>query len=164
MANEFTDSFYDCPFEDGRNNPACLEYDGNFILESLSFPKDWIKTPIAIEVAWVCGFYFSAVLLFQFFTVDINVSSTKVNDDKDRSAGKEKLSALDPGSQAHKIDVVLEDYKLTLNKPGFFGKGKRELQILKGVSARFESGKLNVIMGPSGSGKVSSSHLVEKYI
>lgn len=163
-ANEFTDSFYDCPLEAGINNPGCLEYKGNFVLESSGFSKGWILVPIIINIGFAIGFYVVAGLVLKYFTVDINVSSSKKNsDDNDRSAGKEKLSAPE-NSPAHKIDVFLEDYRLTVNKTGFFGKGKFELDILKGVSTRFESGKLNIIMGPSGSGKVGRPSGLVGYI
>lgn len=86
--------------------------------------------------------------------MDINVASNKAKEEQDTTANKDPVLTRQDRPDSHRVDVVLDNYKLNLKKPGFFGKGKMDLMILKGVSSRFEAGKLNVIMGPSGSGKV----------
>ena len=54
-----------------------------------------------------------------------------------------------------KVDVELVDLALEIYEPSL-GRGKgRTLNILKSISARFQAGELNVILGPSGSGKSS---------
>ena len=54
-----------------------------------------------------------------------------------------------------KADVELVDLALEIYKPSFSrGEGKT-LNVLKNVSTKFQAGELNVILGPSGSGKSS---------
>ncbi|KAL7274936.1 hypothetical protein RUND412_002141 [Rhizina undulata] len=159
VSNEFTDNFYSCPLEGGRNNPACLEYEGNFVLESLSFPRGWKAVPICVMLAWVVFLYVSAGLLLKYKTVEIDVSSSKNKDEQDHSVGKEKMSE-GRGGKETRIDVVLDGVTLDIHKLEIFKGKAKDLSILKGISSRFEAGKLNVIMGPSGSGKSSLLNLM----
>jgi hypothetical protein len=48
--------------------------------------------------------------------------------------------------QVRRVNVELINYALEIYKPLLWGRG-RKLEILKGVSAIFEAGELNVIMG-----------------
>lgn len=161
--------FYDCPAPNASpENPACLEYTGKFILESLAFPEGWKAVPIIICLCWAILWYTCAGLLLQFKAVDISVSSARPKgDEKDRSAGKENITR-DGREQVGTIEVVLDNCSLIIEKPGLtmglFGKtkGATELEILRGVSTRFEAGKLNVIMGPSGSGKSTLLNLMAR--
>ncbi|TGZ83724.1 hypothetical protein EX30DRAFT_89937 [Ascodesmis nigricans] len=161
-SNEFTDAFYDCPLPGGRSNPSCTEYDGNFILRTLDFPQNWIKVPIIILACWAVLYYVLAAMFYQFLPVDINVTTNRGKDDPETTANMEDFGTRQDRPENHRVDVALDNYKLNLKKPGFFGKGKMDLMILKGVSTRFEAGKLNVIMGPSGSGKSSLLNLMAR--
>ena len=59
------------------------------------------------------------------------------------------------GDGVKKVDVELVDLALEIYKPSL-GRGKgKTLNVLKSVSTRFQAGELNVILGPSGSGKSS---------
>ena len=44
--NEFTDEYYDCPTGNAATDPNCLQYRGNFILQNLSFHRNWYAVPV----------------------------------------------------------------------------------------------------------------------
>lgn len=98
-------------------------------------------------------FYIIAGLLLRFWKIDINISKPRPKDDGDASAGKERISS-GRASEVQRIDVELDNLKLNILKKGLLKRQNQKLEILKGVSTIFEAGKLNIIMGPSGSGKV----------
>jgi len=59
------------------------------------------------------------------------------------------------GDGVRKADVELVDLALEIYKPSpKCGEGVT-LNVLRSVSTRFQAGELNVILGPSGSGKSS---------
>ena len=77
------------------------------------------------------------------------------NNDLDAAAGKEMMRKSREGDGVKKVDVQLVDLALDIHKPSLrSGKG-RTLEVLKSVSTKFQAGELNVILGPSGSGKSS---------
>ena len=154
--NEFAGRYYDCPYGDARTNPACIQYRGSFILENLSFSDDWITVPLCVLAGFVAFFALSSCLLLQFWTVDVHFSAAQVrNDDPDASAGKEIMKKSRDGSGVKKVDVELVDLGLDIYRPSpRRGKG-RTLNVLQGISTKFQAGELNVILGPSGSGKSS---------
>jgi len=59
------------------------------------------------------------------------------------------------GDGVRRVDVELVDLALEIYKPSpRFGEGVT-LNVLRSVSAKFQAGELNIILGPSGSGKSS---------
>ena len=55
---------------------------------------------------------------------------------------------------ARLIDIQLDNYQLDIERQQPFGKQKTMQSILKPLTSTFKGGELNVIMGPSGCGKV----------
>ncbi|OIW26869.1 ABC transporter [Coniochaeta ligniaria NRRL 30616] len=153
FANEFQDSFYDCPFDGGESNPECVSYTGRYIMDSLGFPQNWVTRPIIILVAFVVFFYTLSWIGLKFLKVEMTISRARTSE-ADLSAGKEKMTARSI-ADVRTIDVGLVDFALDLDKRSATGKKLPTKTILEPVTATFQAGVLNVIMGPSGSGKTS---------
>ncbi|KAG4441901.1 hypothetical protein IFR05_002585 [Cadophora sp. M221] len=152
-ANEFVGQFYDCPLPGGESNPACGQYTGAFIMDSLGFPEDWIVKPIIAMVAFVAMFYLAAFIGFKFLRAEMNIAQARTSD-TDLSAGKEKM-VVRSNAEVRTVDIGLDRFALDLDKTSIIGRKMPTKTILHPVTATFQAGLLNVIMGPSGSGKTS---------
>lgn len=150
-ANEFTGRFYDCPLEGGASNPACKEYTGEFILNSLGFPPNWVWRPILALTGYVIAFYIGAGLILKFWSAEIVMARARPSN-SDASAGKEKMAEPAPG-EVRTITIRLDNLALDIEKRSLRKQWNKT--ILKPLTAEFQPGSLNVIMGPSGSGKTS---------
>ncbi|KAF2031046.1 P-loop containing nucleoside triphosphate hydrolase protein [Setomelanomma holmii] len=150
-ANEFTRQFYDCPLEGGGANPACKEYTGEFILDSLGFPDNWVWRPMLALTGYVIAFYIGAAFIFKFWSAEIVMARARPSN-VDASAGKEKMAEPSPGD-VRTVTIRLNDFGLDIEKRSFRKQWTKA--ILKPLTADFRAGSLNVIMGPSGSGKTS---------
>ncbi|KAF2746946.1 P-loop containing nucleoside triphosphate hydrolase protein [Sporormia fimetaria CBS 119925] len=150
-ANEFTDRFYDCPLAGGASNPACKEYTGQFIIDSLGFPDDWVWRPILALLGFALGFYLGAAVLLKSWKANIGMARARPSD-SDASAGKEKMVARS-SEETRRICVELESYALDIEKRTL--KKRLTKTILNPLTAQFKPGVVNVIMGPSGSGKTT---------
>ncbi|KKA23479.1 ABC efflux transporter [Rasamsonia emersonii CBS 393.64] len=94
--------FYDCPYSTNPLDPACKEYTGIFIMESLGFPSNWIWRPCVILVGYVIGFYLLAGLLLQYnrFAMGIAQARKSEGDVKAGRPPSDHLSRqLCPGDQ-----------------------------------------------------------------
>ncbi|KAF2853926.1 ABC transporter-like protein [Plenodomus tracheiphilus IPT5] len=150
-ANEFTGAFYSCPLEGGPSNPACKEYTGEFILNSLGFPDNWVWRPILALLGFVLAFYIGAGVLLKFWRAEIAMARARPST-MDASAGKEKMSERAP-ENVRTITIGLDGYGLNIAKRSLRKSWTKE--ILKPLTTEFQPGCLNVVMGPSGSGKTS---------
>ncbi|KAF1931515.1 P-loop containing nucleoside triphosphate hydrolase protein [Didymella exigua CBS 183.55] len=149
-ANEFTGSFYDCPVG-GSTDEACKEYTGDFIMDSLGFPNDWVWRPILALTGYIFAFYAGAAVLLRYWKAEIAMARARPSN-MDASAGKEKMSEHTP-SEVRMIDIRLETFGLDVEKRTL--RSQTTKTILNPLTAEFRPGSLNVIMGPSGSGKTS---------
>ncbi|KAF2134491.1 ABC transporter-like protein [Dothidotthia symphoricarpi CBS 119687] len=150
-ANEFTGRLYDCPYEGGASNPLCKEYTGEFILDSLGFPDNWVWRPILALFGFAIAFYIGAGLLLKFWSVELVMARARPSD-MDASAGKEKMSER-PSGDVRTITIKLDRYGMDIEKRTL--RTRTTKKILEPLTAEFQPGMLNVIMGPSGSGKTS---------
>ncbi|KAI2627787.1 P-loop containing nucleoside triphosphate hydrolase protein [Hypoxylon sp. NC1633] len=151
--NEFQDNFYDCPLPGGESNPECAPYTGQYIMDNLGFPHDWIARPIIAMLGFALLFFITSWVGLAFLKVEMTIARARASD-TDLSAGKEKMTARSI-HEVRKIDVGLDDFSLALDKRSPIGKKLPTKIILNPVTATFQAGTLNVIMGPSGSGKTS---------
>lgn len=121
-------------------------------MNSMGFPPNWIWRPIAVLVAFVLGHYLLAGLLLQYNRSATSIAQARKTD-VDLSAGKEKIAIRQ--NEARKVAVSLDNYALEIRKRNLFRQKSRVLTILRPITAESCPGDLNVIMGPSESGKTS---------
>ncbi|KAJ6020681.1 hypothetical protein N7540_006185 [Penicillium herquei] len=159
-ANEFMGTgdselghFYDCLYSDDPYDPACKEYTGKYIMNSLGFPSNWIWRPIVVLVAFAICHYLAAGLLLQYNRFAIDIAQARKTEG-DYSASKAKLT-IRPSEETRRLTISLDQYALEIRKGRRPGKEAQKLQILQPITAEFFPGDLNIIMGPSGSGKTS---------
>ncbi|KAK7968912.1 hypothetical protein PG988_007985 [Apiospora saccharicola] len=150
--NEFEDNFYDCPFG-GEDNPACLQYTGQYVMDNLGFPRNWTARPILAMLGFVGLFCVTCWVGLALLKVEMTIARARASD-TDLSAGKEKMNARSI-QEVRAIDVGLDNYALDLDKRTAWGRKLPTKTILNPVTATFQAGTLNIIMGPSGSGKTS---------
>lgn len=151
--NEFEGNFYDCPEGGGPSNPLCKQYTGDFVMDSLGFPRNWVWRPIIVMLAFVVFFIALSTIGLTFFKIEMTIARARTSD-TDLSAGKEKMAARSI-DEVRTIDVGLDDFALGLDKRTARGKKLPRKTIINPINATFQAGVLNVIMGPSGSGKTS---------
>lgn len=145
--------FYDCPLPGGINNPACKQYTGQYIMDSLGFPSNWVVRPILVLLSFAIAFYLGAAVILQYWKVEMSVAKAR-RGDTDMSAGKEKITTRSL-KDTRTITIALDKYMLSIIKRNRLWRKPVNFQILQPISTVFEPGHLNVIMGPSGSGKTS---------
>ncbi|KAJ5130617.1 uncharacterized protein N7515_006656 [Penicillium bovifimosum] len=145
--------FYACPYSDDPLDPACKQYTGRYIMQSLGMPSNWIWRPIVVLIAFVFGHYLLAALLLQYNRFAIDVAQAR-RTEGDPSTRKAKL-AIRPAEKARKVAISLDQYALDIRKKQYLWQAAKTLHILRPITTEFKFGELNVIMGPSGSGKTS---------
>jgi ABC-type multidrug transport system ATPase subunit len=148
-ANEFAGHFYACP-DGGPDNPQCIEYTGDYILHALDLPNDWLRVPIAALVGFLALMFVIDGLILHFKTHDIQLVRVNV---EDTTLAENEVIEYTPNT-VRPISVHLIAFGLSVISKRLFRKDVTK-QILHPTTASFEPGVLNVIMGPSGSGKSS---------
>ncbi|PBK66494.1 P-loop containing nucleoside triphosphate hydrolase protein [Armillaria solidipes] len=153
--NEFEGRFFNCPDGDARTNPNCIAYRGDFIIKSLAVPDiTWTVIPICAILAVIVLYLLGQILFLHLFKVNITMLGTKHQEDGPGHITNVPVPTLTPNSIAG-IDVDLMDYTLKVRP-----RRGRDVKILQGITSCFEAGKVNVILGPSGSGKSSLLNLM----
>lgn len=143
---EFNDNFFDCPFGDA-SNPACTAYTGNFVMDQLGIPRDYVTTGCLALVGFVAFYLVTTVLFLQFLPVQITFSKQVHPNERENGTAEAVARAKSAEQRPAEVAIHLQDLRLWIDKYGF---KRLKKHILNDITADFEPGKLNVIMGPSG--------------
>lgn len=179
-ANQFTGWEGDCPYELG--SAGCAEYSGNFQLEVLGYPQNWIKSPIVILLAYIFMLYIGAMFAMYFRNHDIGIAKTKADKISSKQESKEvdvqsidnnndnaisdgeswcdtKSDSLDIRLSNITLDVIIKNHNHPAARKSNFLLFNRAPTVpktlLDGITANFRANTVNAIMGPSGSGKTT---------
>ncbi|KAJ4212308.1 hypothetical protein NW759_011696 [Fusarium solani] len=156
VGNEFQGSVYECPFRDGQSDPRCTRYRGDFVIKSLSFPQHWTGIAIACMAAFVI-FFLSFSIVGLKYLKPTSIANARAPEPQREASLSLEMTAEQPIANARRLPIQLEQFSLTLRTKSLkrFKAGPTEKIILKPINAEFQPSVLNVIIGPSGSGKSS---------
>lgn len=161
--NQFQNYFGDCPYGNDPSVPECLSYSGEYAVKSMGFRTNWIAAPLGILTAWAVSFYLLAAIVLYYFPVKMTMAQQKSL----RTSSSELKPIKTEGNEffnatvASRVTVDIKDLKLSISKFDFLNYGRmNKINILNDVNATFVPGKINAILGPSGSGKSSLLNLI----
>lgn len=168
-SNEFTGFYGDCYTQNAGNpnvDSLCQLENGLSILDTLGYPQNWIKVPMCVELGIFVLFTAFAMVVLHYNVVDVSLakeikSNNLSTNDENLLREINMKQTQSAEADEFRIDVHLRDVELDVSLHDYFNvvrHGKVNVttkKILSNVNADFHHGKLNAIMGPSGSGKSS---------
>ncbi|KAK9457864.1 P-loop containing nucleoside triphosphate hydrolase protein [Dipodascopsis uninucleata] len=159
LSSQLTDYFGDCPYGD-ESNPECAEYTGEYNLEAFGFGKNWIAVPLVANLAIGILSYLGAYVVLTFLQVEVAAAGKKSSASEDTSlrSNRDTLEVHSEG-RVQEVSIEVRDLRLIIQSRDLF-LHKKEIEILRGISSYFEPGKINAILGPSGSGKSSMLNFI----
>lgn len=149
ISNQFNGYMGDCPYD--PSSSLCYEYSGEYVLDTLGFPYDWITVPLCVNVGWTVGFWLVSYALLKYVRVTVNVSKKQ----KTTEAAEALRVSSNTGAHKARINLDILDLRLEVERRSGLKMQKRVIPILNGITANFVPGSINAILGPSGSGKSS---------
>lgn len=150
--NEFAGHFYDCPSSNNPLDPACKEYTGAYILAALDMPSNWLWRPSVVLFGFVLFFFVLSGIILQVIRTEVEMAKPRGSEASYSAEGLQ--SGTRPGDETRAITLTVEDFGLEIEAKRIF-KSTSPKRIFYPINTTFEPGVLNVIMGPSGSGKSS---------
>lgn len=161
-SNQYTNWEGNCSYPSGDDR--CIQFSGNYQLELLGYPENWIAAPIGYLIAWFVGFNIITLIVVKTKNFDVTVAKQR----KNRIKGNEELKPEEVlssstlcsekksiNTEGVSISVRNVDLAVKLNDLRFL-MGKKSLRtLLHGINAHFQANGVNVIMGPSGGGKTT---------
>ncbi|KAI9776803.1 MAG: hypothetical protein M1839_009354 [Geoglossum umbratile] len=141
--------FYACPHSNDPTDPACQQYVGRYVMDSLGFPSNWLWRPMLASAAFAIAFFLGAGLVLTFWRVDIDVARAR----EGAFSGKQ-ITPSSSSQEVRRVAIGLQKYGLEVKRRHLW-KRSYSKTILNPIVASFSPGQINVIMGPSGSGKTS---------
>ena len=118
-------------------------------MDQLGIPRSYVTTGCLALVGFMAFYIVTACLFLQFLPVQIQFSKQIKRSEKENRAAEAAVRAKTAEQRPAEVNIRLQDLTLWIVKRGLFKKST--VNILQGITADFEPGKLNVIMGPSGS-------------
>lgn len=149
ISNEFSGNDGQCPYS--ADDPQCVTFTGEYVIETLGFKQYWRTVPIFILLAFSVGFYLLAFVFLKYFKVSVSIAKSYKPSEKELKLENSAETSLNDAL----INIDLQDVKLSVRHRNFMGIKGRQIDILNGISANFVPGSINTILGPSGSGKSS---------
>ncbi|KAI9761123.1 MAG: hypothetical protein M1840_002020 [Geoglossum simile] len=155
VANEFIGvhggrfgQFYACPYSNDPADSACQEYMGRYIVDSMGFPSNWLWRPILVAVFFAIALSFGAGLLLTFRRVDIDAAYSRKTV---KGTSRSEVTVSSSSREVRRAAIRLNQFGLEVKKRYLWGRSYCKT-ILNPITASFEPGHVNVIMGPCGSG------------
>jgi ABC-type multidrug transport system ATPase subunit len=114
-----------------------------------------VTTGCIALVGFIAFYIIAAWLSLRFLPLQISFSKQVKSTEREIGTAEAVNWAKSADRRSAEVTVRVQDLKLWIDKRGV--SGKKTVNILQGITMDFEPGKLNIIMGPSGTSLVKSN-------
>jgi len=118
-------------------------------MDQLGIPRYFVTTGALAMLGFVLFYLVSAWLFLQFIPVRMSFSKQVESNEREQGTAEAVARLKSAEVRPQEVTIRVQDLKLWIKKRSF--KKESDVHILQGITADFKPGRLNVIMGPSGS-------------
>lgn len=151
--------FYSCPYSKDPASPQCEEYTGLYIVQTLGNLPDSILRPILLSWCFPILYTIAAAAFLSIKDYEIK-SEVSIAPQSDRTFRQHCLQH-PPSKQIPPLLLKVNSLGLRVKRRNLFRTNHRKI-IFEDISAAFPPGKLNVLLGASGSGKTSIVRILSR--
>jgi len=118
-------------------------------MDQLGIPRVFITTGALAMMGFVLFYLITAWLFLQFIPVRMSFSKQVKSSEREEGTAEAIARMKSTEVRPQEVTIRVQDLRLWIKRRGF--QNRSDVNILQGITVHFKPGRLNVIMGPSGS-------------